>query len=197
MNLQQPNISMDAVLNDSFGQPMSIKTKENDYSASARSKNLISMNSAQDEDLDTNSENRDKIIETQDQSNNTSDNQLLRNKLHLSLSKLKGDPLFSSKNLSSTFQKNSNTSGVINSARNVFNNCSLISSSPRKGSNQPFISNIMNRSFSTIRQQQLLQGLAQNQLTTNLSKEDGSSRGYRVAKSGVGGPHALGKKQLS
>ena len=65
MNLQQPNISMDAVLNDSFGYPTSIKTKENEFSASI-SKNLISMNSAQDEDLDTNSENRDKIIENQD-----------------------------------------------------------------------------------------------------------------------------------
>ena len=74
---------------------------------------------------------------------NTSDNQYYKNKLQLSLTK--------SKNLSSTFQK-SNSGNM--TTRNVFNNYSLIIS-PRKH-NKPFVSNIMNRSFSNINQQKKL-----------------------------------------
>lgn len=116
-----------------------------------------------EDDNDQNSENRDKMLLESEFNNlsNQSSDQTLKKKLHLSLSKLKCDSQIQNKNGNLSNRIIQNQKVILNSARNIFNqnatqnqlSISLFSSSPRK-KNQPFVSNIMNRSFTNMRQKQ-------------------------------------------
>jgi hypothetical protein len=135
-----------------------------------------------EDDNDENSENRDKMLLQNELNNlsNQSSDQALKKKLHLSLSKLKCESQMQQNINGGCCLSNRiihNQKVILNSARNLFNQnatqnhlsmlaslnnlsptnkkqCTVFSSSPRKQKNQPFISNIMNRSFTNMRQKQ-------------------------------------------
>lgn len=132
-----------------------------------------------EDDNDKNSENRDKMLLQNELNNlsNQSSDQALKKKLHLSLSKLKCESQMQQNMNGGCCLSNRiihNQKVILNSARNLFNQnatqnhlsmlaslnnlsptnkkqCTVFSSSPRKQKNQPFISNIMNRSFTNMR----------------------------------------------
>lgn len=114
------NLSNEAILNDSFGQPsvFSMRNLSNNIEPGededfASNDSFLKMSSqltpsqgeleAEGEDQDSNSENRDKMMDEGHDLNQTnlSSDQYIKNKLHLSLSKLKREPIITTKNLGS------------------------------------------------------------------------------------------------